>query len=95
MLYSFSVAFDTFLFSRWVFYYIRLYILRCCTYVYINFNLNNIFHAFQCFLTFVVYVTADIGLTAGQNQYLPPNKGYNYDRPSIPFGSAPAPQTVK
>lgn len=51
--------------------------------------------AFQCFLTFVVYVTADIGLTAGQNQYLPPNKGYNYDRPSIPFGSAPPPQTVK
>lgn len=35
---------------------------------------------------------ANIGLSNGQNQYLPPNKGYNYDRPSVPFGSAPAPQ---
>lgn len=57
--------------------------------------------SFQCFLTFVAYVTADIGLTAGQNQYLPPpnnnnnNNGYNYQKPNIPFGSAPAPQTVE
>lgn len=59
--------------------------------------LNNIFHVFQCFLTFVAYVTADIGLTAGQNQYLPPNSnnGYNYQKPNIPFGSAQAPQTVE
>lgn len=48
----------------------------------------------QCVLTFVVYVTADIGIT-GQNQYLPPNKGYNYDRPNVPFGPVPAPQTVE
>lgn len=53
------------------------------------------FHFFsfseQCLLSFVVFVTADIGLTAPQNQYLPPNKGYNYDRPSVPF----QPQAVK
>lgn len=62
---------------------------------HIHFCILCFFLYFQCFFTFIVYVTADIGLTAGQNQYLPPNKGYNYDRPNIPFGSAPAPQTVK
>lgn len=45
-------------------------------------------------LSLVAYVTADIGITAAQNQYLPPKQqGYNYDRPSIPFGTAP--QTVE
>lgn len=48
------------------------------------------FPIFQCLLSFVVYVAADIGLTAPQNQYLPPNKGYNYDRPNVPFGNAPS-----
>lgn len=49
----------------------------------------------QCLLICVVYVTADIGITAGNNQYLPPDKGYNYDRPNVPFGSVGQPQTVK
>lgn len=53
-----------------------------------------IVYTFQYLLTFVIYVTADIGVT-GQNQYLPPNNGYNYDRPNIPFASAPGPQTVE
>lgn len=43
----------------------------------------------------MVYVTADIGITAGSNQYLPPDKGYNYDRPNVPFGTIGQPQTVK
>lgn len=43
----------------------------------------------------MVYVTADIGISGGSNQYLPPDKGYNYDRPNVAFGSIGQPQTVK
>lgn len=48
---------------------------------------------FQLLITCIVYVSGDIGIS-GQNQYLPPNKGYNYDRPNVPFGSAPSPQVM-
>lgn len=30
---------------------------------------------------------ADVSEIVGRNQYLPPSKGYNYDKPSIPFPS--------
>lgn len=49
----------------------------------------------QCLLICVMYVTADIGISGGSNQYLPPDKGYNYDRPNVPFGPIGQPQTVK
>lgn len=38
----------------------------------------------------VSLVTADVNEIVGQNQYLPPSKGYNYDRPSVPFPSSPS-----
>lgn len=38
----------------------------------------------------VSLVSADVNEIVGQNQYLPPSKGYNYDRPSVPFPSSPA-----
>ncbi|KAL0273840.1 UNVERIFIED_CONTAM: hypothetical protein PYX00_006416 [Menopon gallinae] len=36
-------------------------------------------------------VAADVSEIVGQNQYLPPSKGYNYDRPSVPFPSPTRP----
>lgn len=43
----------------------------------------------------IAYATADIGLGVRSNQYLPPNKGYNYDAPNVPFGSVQQPGIVE
>jgi len=34
---------------------------------------------------------ADVSEIVGQNQYLPPQKGYDYNRPNVPFPPSPTP----
>lgn len=61
--------------------------LNKSTVIYVN---NNFL--FQIILTVGLFslAMADVSEIVGKNQYLPPSKGYNYDRPSIPFPSSPA-----
>ena len=46
----------------------------------------------QCILACVAYVYADVGNS--RNQYLPPEPGYNYDKPNQPFPSSNQPTQV-
>ncbi|XP_037051613.1 cuticle protein 8 [Bradysia coprophila] len=48
---------------------------------------------FICLLACFTYVYADVA-SAGRNQYLPPDKGYNYDKPNVPFPSNRQPTQV-
>lgn len=49
---------------------------------------------FQCLFACFTYVFADVA-SAGRNQYLPPDKGYSYDKPNVPFSTIPQPQQVE
>lgn len=46
----------------------------------------------QCLFACIAYVVADVGNS--RNQYLPPDKGYNYPQPQPSFGNIPSPQNV-
>lgn len=44
----------------------------------------------QCAFAGVSFVLADVGTgQASRNQYLPPDKGYNYDKPNVQFTQQP------
>lgn len=43
----------------------------------------------QCALACISYVFADVGTGANRNQYLPPDKGYDYEKPNVPFNQQP------
>lgn len=56
-------------------------------------NIYGNFLVLQCLFACVAYVYADVA--PGRNQYLPPDKGYNYDKPNVPFlPSGQQPQQV-
>lgn len=56
----------------------------------VNVTLNeNVFFFLQFLVAagLLCLASADVSEIVGKNQYLPPSKGYHYDRPSVPFPS--------
>ncbi|XP_055691849.1 pro-resilin [Lutzomyia longipalpis] len=47
---------------------------------------------FVCLLVCVANAFGDVGI--GKNQYLPPDRGYSYDKPNLPFPSGQNPTQV-